>query len=335
MSRVLNYVGIDVGAKSLVVALKNSTSNTVETLHFDNNKTGHKKLLKRITKHKHYAQVCLEATGIYHFQLALSLSKFDRIGVMVVNPKAMHHFSTSMLQRAKTDHADSHMILEYLIRMDFVQWQPPTDEAISLQRFSRRAAQLKKMMSQEQARLAASEYQGNDAKEIRKSISATIKTFQKQINALEQQCSQLIQSSAIMTEQMSLLLSFKGIAKVSAIQLMSELMAMPKQLTAQQWVACAGLDPRVVESGTSIHKPRRISKRGNKYIRSALYMPALVAIRHDNNIRAYYQMLLEKGKKKMQAIVAVMRKLLMCIWGALHNNQKWNGDKFYKIENLA
>ena len=78
-----------------------------------------------------------------------------------------------------------------------------------------------------------------------------------------------------------------------------------------------------------------MSKHGNKYIRAALYMPALVAIRHEPNIKAYYEKLLTAGKKKMQTIVAVMRKLLLAIWGMINANKNWDGTKFYKIENIA
>jgi transposase len=74
----------------------------------------------------------------------------------------------------------------------------------------------------------------------------------------------------------------------------------------------AGLDPRPHESG-STHKPRRVSKAGNQYLREALYMPALVAIKHDPHVKAFYTKLTAAGKKPLQAIVAVMRKLLLAL----------------------
>jgi transposase len=102
-------------------------------------------------------------------------------------------------------------------------------------------------------------------------------------------------------------------------------------MSGSQWVAYAGLDPRPYESGTSTNKPRRITKAGNRYLREALYFPALVASQKDKHVRAFYQHLLSKGKKPMQAIVAIMRKLVLAIWGMFKNNEKWNGEKFYKI----
>jgi transposase len=102
-------------------------------------------------------------------------------------------------------------------------------------------------------------------------------------------------------------------------------------MTVRQWVAHAGLDPRHVQSGSSIHKPARISKAGNKYLRAALYMPALVAIQHEPNVAAFYDKLVARAKTKMQANIAVMRKLLHAIFGMLKNGANFDGEKFYAI----
>ena len=70
-----------------------------------------------------------------------------------------------------------------------------------------------------------------------------------------------------------------------------------------------------------------ISKAGNRYLRAALYMPALVAVQHDPSLRAFYQRLLDHGKAKLQALVAVMRKLLHAAWGMFRNDQPYDGAK--------
>lgn len=315
MSKKINQVGIDVSSEKLVVEMIHASDGQIVKGEFDNTVTGHKKLLKFMTKHGRLAQACMEATGNYHFELALLLAKSGKVDVMVVNPKAMHHFGTAVLQRAKTDSCDAHIILEYLRRMDFVQWAVPSDNEIALQRYSRRLTQLKKSMAQEQNRRSAAEFQGKEGKEIIKSIDKVVSLLEKQIVKVQNLASELILSDEKLRKNYEILISAKGIAEISATQLLAELMLLPDGLKAEQWVAFAGLDPRPNESGNSLNKPRRISKRGNKYIRAALYMPALVAIRHDKNVKAYYEKLLAEGKKKMQAIVAVMRKLLLAIWG--------------------
>jgi len=86
-------------------------------------------------------------------------------------------------------------------------------------------------------------------------------------------------------------------------------------------------DPKHHESGSSIAQKPRISKAGNRYLRAALYMPALVAVQHDPALRAFYQRLLDHGKAKLQALVAVMRKLLHAAWGMFRNDQPYDGAK--------
>ena len=116
------------------------------------------------------------------------------------------------------------------------------------------------------------------------------------------------------------------------MQILAELTVLPGDMTAKQWVAHAGLDPRHFESGSSVAKKPRISKAGNKHIRQALYMPALVATSHEPNIKGYYRHLIEhNGLKKIQAICAVMRKLLHAIHGMLKTNNGFDGSRFYAL----
>jgi transposase len=118
---------------------------------------------------------------------------------------------------------------------------------------------------------------------------------------------------------------------VGEVQVYGELCVLPKDMTARQWVAHAGLDPRHFESGAFQGKTR-ISKAGNKYLRAALYMPAFNAILHQANVKAFYTRLVGKGKKEMQATVAVMRKLLHAIHGMLKSDTDFEGRKFFALE---
>ena len=103
-------------------------------------------------------------------------------------------------------------------------------------------------------------------------------------------------------------------------------------LDVRQWVAYAGLDPREYSSGTSVRKKVRISKAGNKHLRRALFMPALVAVQHDPHLGAFYDHLLARGKLKMQALVAVERKLLHAIFGMFKHQQPYDGSKMYRLK---
>jgi transposase len=128
-----------------------------------------------------------------------------------------------------------------------------------------------------------------------------------------------------------LLTGIKGIAQTSAFALMGELLLLPPNLSHREWVKFAGLDPKDFESGKSVHKKMRLSKAGNRHIRSALYMPALSAKQHDPHISAYFQHLVDNGKKPLQAVCAVMRKLLHAIHGMLKHDQPFDNTRFYAI----
>jgi transposase len=118
-----------------------------------------------------------------------------------------------------------------------------------------------------------------------------------------------------------------GLGESSELAVLGELAVLPDTRDERQWVAHAGLDPKHHESGSSIAQKPRISKAGNRYLRAALYMPALAAVQHDPALRAFYQRLLDHGKAKLQALVAVMRKLLHAAWGMFRNDQPYDGAK--------
>ncbi len=134
-----------------------------------------------------------------------------------------------------------------------------------------------------------------------------------------------------MRRHYELLRSVKGIGENSAIQILAEVALLPKDRDVRQWVAFAGLDLREYSSGTSVRKYTRISKVGNRHLRQALFMPALVASRHEPHLRAFYEHLLASGKKKRQALVAVARKLLHAIYGMFHSDQPYDGARVYQL----
>lgn len=275
--------------------------------------------------------MCLEATGIYSLEFALALHHAKDVEVMVVNPRAIKDFVRACMQRAKTDAVDAGGILDYLERMPFVAWQPPAPEVLELQAINRRIVQLHTELTREKNRRHAAEFAGASADAIAHDIEVNIHHLERRIVRMQDSGLQLVRRVPALAAKLAHLVSAKGIAENSAMRLLGELLVLPDDLAAPQWVAHAGLDPRPYESGTSVHRPRRISKVGNRHLRAALYMPALVAIQHDPNVKAFYDKLVAAGKKPMQAVVAVMRKLLHAIWGMLKHDQDFDGEKFFKI----
>ena len=333
MTKVMGpvFVGIDVSARTLVVALERDHQPGRQRREFLNTAVGHEGLIQWLSKSATAVQVCIEATGLYSLDLALALHRAEGIEVMVANPRAIADFAKALLQRSKTDQLDADVMLEFARRMPFVAWQPPSSPQLDLRALMRRITGLKLVSQQEKNRLHSVSQSAEITPLVRKDIQSHLVQLERHIEKLEHQAETIVQADRELARQFCHLVSVRGIARVSALHLLAELVVLAPDMTARQWVAHAGLDPRHHESGTSVHKPTRISRAGNRYLRSALFMPALVATRHDPNIRAFYQKLVDHGKTKMQAIVAVMRKLLHALHGMLRTDSDFVGEKFFVI----
>jgi transposase len=126
----------------------------------------------------------------------------------------------------------------------------------------------------------------------------------------------------------AVLRSITGVGAVSAVMLLAELAMLPEDRDVRQWVAFAGLDPREF-LGKFGAKENPHQQSGNRHLRHALYMPALVASRYEPHLRAFYQRLLSRGKTKRQAVLAVARKLLHAIYGMFRSGQNYDGTRLF------
>ena len=320
--------GVDVGSRELAVAIDPGSGRVWEGV-FPNNPAGHRKLIRRLTRNKPTARVCVEATGIYHLDLCLALEQTKGIEVMVANPRVTKDFARAQLRRSKTDRTDALSLLEFVRRMDFELWVPPSSSILALRALSRRIQALLVTRAQEKNRLHADQAVEATPLAIRESIERHIAAINAEIEALTESALVGVHADSELDRRFSLLVSVKGIAEASAITLLAELSVLPSDMTARQWVAHSGLDPKHSESGTSVKGRVRISKVGNRHLRAALFLPAMVASQHEPRVHAYYEKLLAKGKKPMQALVAVMRKLLHAIRGMFLHNTDFDGTKFF------
>lgn len=325
----MNQIGIDVSSE--VLDATRQQCDHVTRRQFPNTPFGHRALIRWTLQGAATARVCCEATGIYHLQLALRLQAHPMIELMVLNPCAARRFAQAHMVRAKTDAIDADGLLMFLQRMPFQPWSAPPEALLQLQSLAHRMGQLEQEVVRERCRLHAVRKAGSHTRVVQQDIQAHIKQLQRRLQRIRHYAAEAIQQDAALANDACLIDSAPGFAELSAIKLLAELATLPDDMTPAQWVAHAGLDPRPMESGTSQRPPRRISKQGNVRIRAALFMPALVAVHHDEHVSAYYQHLLNQGKPKMVALTAVMRKLLHALWGMLHHQQEWDGNRFYRL----
>jgi transposase len=320
--------GVEVSADVLVVAFDNGQLRSCE---FPNNAVGHQQMLRFLRKHATQVRACMESTGLYGLDAALVLHRQPGIEIMVANPRSVRHFGCAMMQRSKTDPIDARLLAEYARRMPFQPWQPPSLKGRQLCALSRAIHQLTEMNTMQKNRLHAASVTETTPKIVLRELQRSLAHQQRSIQRLTREALQLIASDAELQKRFELLLSFPGIAQTSALQLLGELVLLSPDFAVRQWVAYAGLDPRQYSSGKSVEKKVRISKVGNRHLRRALFMPALVAVRRDPQFRAYYRHLLAHGKFKMVALVAAMRKLLHGIYGVFQTREPFNAHKLFTL----
>jgi transposase len=326
--------GVEVSAKELVVALTGKKGEAV-LQRFANTAAGQKQLLRVLTRGGKRVRVCLEATGVYGLDVALLLSARPQLQVMVANPRAVRHFAQAMMQRSKNDRLDAVVLWEFAARMPFTAWARPEKNTLALWAIARRLEALTKQCAAEKNRQHAAGVSQAIPACVRRSIARTLRFYQREIKLLREQALQCIAAEPRLQQHYQLLRSVPGIGEVSAIAMLAELQLLPPDRDVRQWVAYAGLDPREYSSGTSVRKYTRISKIGNRHLRHALYMPALVASRREPHLRGFYQHLLARGKSKRPALIAVARKLQHAIYGMFRSQQPYHGARVFCLPATA
>ena len=321
------FCGIDVSAATLAVAVIEQ-DQPLQQREFANRVSGHEALIDWLGKRQARVRVSLEATGIYSLDLALALDAAPHIELAVLNPKMVNRFAQT-LRRSKTDAADAQVLAEYSRRMPFLAWTPPSLNGLRLRAVGRHIASLVAQHARDQNRLHAAESSHAVPGCVLQDLKRSLAALERRIVKMRRAARELIRADAEIEQRFQLLIGMPGIAETSAVAILCELVLLSPQLTARQWVAHSGLDPVHRESGTSVHKRSHISRAGNRHLRRALYMPALAAVRWDPHMKAFYEALQQRHKTKLQAIIAVARKLLHAIFGIFRSRTPYDGSKLF------
>jgi transposase len=303
-------LGIDVSKDTLDVNIIVHTKPRGQ--QFANSPEGWRSLIAWLRQLKvERVHACLEATGRYSLGVALALHEAGHI-VSLVNPAQIRDFSRTKLGRNKTDKVDAAIIREFTGLFAPPAWSPPPPAL-------RRLCELRTMRAGfvasrvEWQNRAGSGVADRTASEL---ADATIAHFEAQLAAVDKAIAQTIDDDDDLRAKRDLLLSIDGVGETLAAVILAELPGPDVLSSSAQAVAYAGLNPRQHQSGTSINHPTRISKIGNATLRTALFMPAMSAMRCNTVIAAMVARLRGRGRLKgKQIVVAAMRKLLVLCFG--------------------
>ena len=266
-------------------------------------------------------EACLEATGNYGEDLAIFLYEAGHT-VSIVNPARIKGFAQSELVRTKTDKVDAGIIARFCLTMRPEPWIPPSAEIRALRALARRADSLIDMLTQEKNRL------GTAHESVIALIKEHIEYLENEKEKIREQIADLIDRNPDLKRKKDLLASIPGIGNATIAILLAELNDLNKFRHVRELVAFIGLAPRETLSGSSIKGKPRLCKTGHARLRKALYMPALVSIRYNSLMIAFYHRLKEKGKNGKVIVCAIMRKLVHVIFGVLKSGKTF--DPNYK-----
>jgi transposase len=245
-----------------------------------------------------------------------------------LNPKVANRFAQT-IRRSKTDAADAEVLAEYTHRMPFTAWIAPSPNSMRLRSIVRHVESLSVQSAQNQNRLHAAHGFTSTPRCVVQDLKRSVASLEQRIHKLRREAMTVVRLDDLLRKRYELLVSIPGIAQVGAMQLLAELSTLPSDLTVREWVAHSGLDPAHEISGSSVRKASRISRAGNRHLRRALYMPALVASRCDPHAKAFFESLLGRNKARLQALIAVARKLLHAIYGIFRSGLKYEGTKLF------
>jgi transposase len=322
------FLGIDVAKAKLDCALFDGASNKVKSKVFPNNLSGFKSLLDWLQKQQAATPaVIMEPTGVYHEPAAFFLSDAG-FKVSLVNPAQLRSFAQGLGVKTKTDKADSIVLARYGATQNPEAWQPPPASVRALKALLARRDALAEDLLREQNR--QEKHEATDTPElVRQSVESSIGFLKAELKKLEAVIDEHIDNDPDLRTKKDLLETIPGVGDRVAKHF-TALLAGRSFDRAEQLAAYLGLVPVQWESGASVHGRPRMSKAGPGHLRKLLYMPAIVAIRCNPHIKIQYERLLAKGKSKMAAIGAAMRKLAHLCFGVVKSGQPYNENQLCK-----
>lgn len=311
-------LGIDISKSVFDVSLLSNGSCKWNS--FENNLEGFQRLDHWLHKNSlDQTRCCMEATGQYADQVAeyLYVSGYE---VSVVNPARIKFYGNSKLKRNKTDKADAELIAEYCLREKPDLWSPPPQSFKDLQATIRHLDALIESRQRERNRLKS----GVRTQTVINSLNACVDFYDQQITQIKKAIQDLINSEPELLRRQKLLITIKGIGKLTAAKLLGEIRDIKAFQSARQLAAYAGLTPKNIISGSSVRKKTMISKTGNSHLRKLLFLPAVTARHWNPLVKEFCDRLSENGLSPMEVVCAAMRKLLHLVFGILKSGMPFD-----------
>ena len=258
--------------------------------------------------------VVVEATGGFETVVAAALAGAG-LPLVVANPAQIRHFAQAAGTRAKTDPIDAAMIARFGHDMK-PDVRPLPDEATQLlaDLVARRRQIIEMIVAERNRERRAT------VRRIKKSIARLVRALEKELASVNSDIDDAVRGSPAWRDKEDLLASVPGIGPIIARTLIADLPELGS-LDRKKIAALAGLAPFTRQSGQ--WQGRSFIGGGRGSVRTALFMGAMAARRHNPILKAFFGRLVAAGKPKMVALIAVARKLLTILNAVLRDQKPW------------
>ena len=333
---VKQIVGIDVAQKELVVCLGRMTDEWSPELFafksFANNVKGFNALenwVKKLANPDVSVRFVMEATGVYHESLAYYLFG-QGYAISVVLPNKISNYFRTLEVKTITDQTASQAITLFGLERKLEDWKRPNVVFKRLRQLVRERDQLVQERTIVKNQLHAEKSEAEPGSSSMMRMKKRITLLDKQEMEIKEEIQSIVKKDTSTNDAVKLISTIPGIGLLTAVTVLSETNGFELIRNKRQLTSYAGLDVVQKQSGTSVQGKPRISKKGNKYLRKAMYLPALSVIRCDERFKAIFTRVVVKKGIKMKAGVAVQRKLLEMTYTIFKTNQPYDKDYFKK-----
>jgi transposase len=315
MTKNKNYIGIDISKLSFDVAIK-IENEKYSHFKFSNDDKGFAKFRELLREDYH---ICvMEASGPYYLRLATFLFN-TKIPVCVINPLVIRRFSQMRMSRTKTDKKDAIIIAEYGKSQTPNLWQPEADYVLEIKQMQAYAEQMNKSRTGFLRQREAFKHNTVESLVLKESLEKMIKSLEIEIALIEKKMIEIVKDYH--NELFQQLKSIPGIGRKTAMLLIVISGGFTKFNNARQLSSYVGISPRIFESGTSVKGKSKICKMGMSRIRAMLYVCSWSAKKYNTACKELYDRLVEKGKAKKIALIAVANKLLKQAFALASKNE--------------
>lgn len=333
---IKQVVGIDIGNKELVVCIGRIDQTLKKEIYayrsFRNTAKSFQAFLQWVNKSTDSnvpVWYVMEATGVYHEALAYYLEQEGCL-ISIILPNKISNYFKTLDVKTVTDKTSSEAIAFFGLERSLELWHSPDPIFKKLRQLTRERDQIVQERTIVKNQLHAEKAEALPNASSIKRAQQRIKLLDQQEEAIMGEIKQIVQQEPALKDQVKIITTIPGVGLLTAVVILAETNGFELIRSKKQLASFAGLDVKEKQSGTSVKGKPSISKRGNRYLRKALHLPALAAIRHEKQYKNTFTRLVSKHGIKMKAAVAVQRKILELTYTLIKTGKNYDSNYMQK-----